>query len=81
LPNICVVACGSAQLDEHEPILMTMDDIIKFIKNAPKLVIANHLEALNHCPTSRKELKDRLRNENILEKVKIPEDGETINIT
>jgi len=81
LPDICVVACGSAQLDEHEPILMTMDDIIKFIKNVPKLIIANHLEALNHCPTSRNGLKNRLKSENLLEKVWIPEDGETKTIT
>ena len=79
-PNICVLACGSAQLDEYEPILMTMDDIIKFVKNSPEMVIANHLEALNHCPTTRKELKDNLLKENILDKVWIPEDGEHLNV-
>lgn len=79
-PDISVLACGSAQLDEYEPILMTMEDIIKFVKNATGLVMANHLEALNHCPTTRKELKDRLEEEDLLNKVWIPEDGETFEI-
>jgi len=51
-PDISVVACGSAQMDFGKPILMRMDDIIKFVKNSPKKVMANHLEALNHCPTT-----------------------------
>jgi L-ascorbate metabolism protein UlaG (beta-lactamase superfamily) len=76
-PDISVVACGSAQLDRHEPILMTMKDIKTFIRNAPGAVIANHLEAVNHCPTTREDLKKILKNEGLSEKVSIPEDGET----
>lgn len=79
-PDISVLACGSAQLDEYEPILMTMNDIVKFVHNAPNLVIANHLESLNHCPTSRAELKRRLKKDDLLNKVWIPKDGETLNI-
>jgi len=79
-PDISVLACGSAQLDEYDPILMTIDDMLKFVNNATGLVIANHLEALNHCPTTREELKDRLKKENLFEKVYIPKDGETIKI-
>ena len=74
-PDIAVVACGSAQLDEHEPILMTLQDILSFIKDAPNQVIANHLEAVNHCPTSRKQLNEELLKYNLSDKVWIPEDG------
>ena len=31
-PDIAVVACGTARLDFGQPLLMTMDDIVKFVK-------------------------------------------------
>lgn len=77
-PDISVLACGSAQLDFGKPLLMTMDDILKFIKNAPGKVFANHLEALNHCPTTRIQLRNELKNHQLLEKVFVPEDGGSV---
>lgn len=79
-PDLAVVACGTAQLDIFRPLLMTKEDILKFVQNAPKKVIVNHLEAVNHCPTSRKELKIALGEKGLLEKTFIPEDGESIEI-
>lgn len=76
-PDISILACGSAQLDIGQPLLMRMDELIKFIKNAPQMVFANHLEALNHCPTTREELKTILIAHNLIEKVFIPDDGES----
>lgn len=78
-PDIAVVACGSAQLDVGPPILMNMEEIIEFIKFAPNKVICNHLEALNHCPTTRAGLKQELKKRGLLEKVAIPEDGEILS--
>lgn len=77
-PAISVVAGGSAQLDVFQPLLMTMNDILKFIKNAPQKVIVNHLEAVNHCPTTRQALKSKLENKQLLDKVSVPDDGELI---
>ncbi len=79
-PDIAVMAAGTATLDISDPILMTMDELLKFTRNAPGKVIANHLEALNHCPTSREQLKKELEANNLLSKVYIPADGETITI-
>lgn len=79
-PEISIVACGTAQLDLFKPLLMTMEDIIKFTINAPKKVIANHLEAVNHCPTTRNKLKKELKKNGLLEKVKIPSDGEVLDM-
>ena len=75
-PDISVVAAGTAQLDVFKPLLMTMEDILKFTKNAPGQVIANHLEAVNHCPTTRVGLRKELEKVQLSEKVWIPEDGE-----
>lgn len=79
-PDIAVVAAGSASLDIGGPILMPPEEIITFIKAAPGKVLANHLEALNHCPTTRSQLKKELEQNGLLSKVLIPEDGETLII-
>ncbi len=78
--DVNVVACGTAQLDVFKPLLMTMDDIIKFAKNSSGIVIANHLEAVNHCPTTRIQLANELKKQGLIEKTRIPNDGETIDI-
>jgi L-ascorbate metabolism protein UlaG (beta-lactamase superfamily) len=77
-PDIATVACGTARLDFGQPLLMRMDDILKFTKLAPGKVFANHLEALNHCPTTREELKQTLIENNLLSKTIVPNDGECV---
>lgn len=76
-PEISVVACGTAQLDIFQPLLMRMDDILKFVRNAPNHVIANHLEAVNHCPTTRQQLKAAVSKIGLSDKIFIPNDGES----
>lgn len=77
-PDISVVACGTARLDIGQPLLMRMNDILKFTALAPGKVFANHLEALNHCPTTREELKKALTENSLLSKVAIPNDGANV---
>lgn len=77
-PDIAVVACGTAQFDIFQPFLMRMDDILKFMRNAPNKVLANHLEAANHCPTKRTDLRKEVSNIGLTDKVFIPMDGESI---
>lgn len=77
-PDIATVACGTARLDFGQPLLMRMNDILKFAALAPGKVFANHLEALNHCPTTREELKNALAENNLLSKTAVPNDGECV---
>lgn len=77
-PDISTVACGTARLDIGQPLLMKMNDILRFVTLAPGKVFANHLEALNHCPTTREELKRALSQNNLLSKTAIPNDGYAI---
>ncbi len=79
-PDFSVLASGSAQLDIGQPLLMRVDDIIKFANKAQGKVMANHLEALNHCPTTREGLKARLQKEGLEGKVFVPKDGECIEV-
>ena len=57
---------------------MPMNDLITFVRKAPGKVIANHLEALNHCPTTRLQLKQILKENDLLSKTFIPDDGQTL---
>jgi L-ascorbate metabolism protein UlaG (beta-lactamase superfamily) len=77
-PDIAVFAAGMAQLDFGDMLLMNPADIMNFIRNAPGKVIANHLEALNHCPNTRKELRADVQLQGLSDKVFIPEDGEVL---
>ena len=79
-PDITVLASGTAQFDFGKPLIMNAEDIIKFVKNSPKNVYANHIESLNHCPMTRVQLKDLLDEHDLLDKVHIPEDGEILEI-
>jgi len=79
-PEICVLACGAAQFDLFKQLIMNVEDILKFVKNSSGKVIANHMESINHCPLTRKELKRILTSNALLNKVFIPEDGELITI-
>jgi L-ascorbate metabolism protein UlaG (beta-lactamase superfamily) len=78
-PDIAIMASGRAELDIGGPILMSLPELITFAQKAPGHVIANHLEALNHCPATRQELQHAL-DQNGLSRVVIPLDGETITI-
>lgn len=76
-PDISVIPCGSAQLDQYKPILMTVEDIVRFVNLNFGTTICNHLEALNHCPTTRAELKTKFKEQKLYHKTWIPEDGES----
>ncbi|QQE13440.1 MBL fold metallo-hydrolase [Planctomycetota bacterium] len=78
-PDIAIVAAGSAQADLGKPILMTIDDIVEFTRLAPNQVVANHLEAINHCPTTRKQLAAAMDQANLTAKIQIPTDGQTLS--
>jgi L-ascorbate metabolism protein UlaG (beta-lactamase superfamily) len=77
-PDIAVMASGSASLDVGGPILMPMEELITFVKNAQGKIVANHLEALNHCPTTRSQLEQVLESNGLLSKVYIPNDGDVL---
>ncbi|MGB2079422.1 MAG: MBL fold metallo-hydrolase [Vibrio sp.] len=79
-PDITVVATGQAQMDVGQPLLMPTDEVLEFIRLSPNKVIANHMEALNHCPIERDTLRQSLVENGLSDKVLIPNDGETLII-
>ncbi|MCG9651078.1 MBL fold metallo-hydrolase [Vibrio brasiliensis] len=77
-PDITVVASGQAQMDVGQPLLMATDEVMEFIQLSPGKVIANHMEALNHCPVDRDTLRQSIEKYGLADKVLIPMDGETL---
>ncbi|BCV50620.1 MBL fold metallo-hydrolase [Shewanella algae] len=77
-PDITVVAAGRARMDVGQPLLMSIDEVMEFIRLSPNKVIANHMEALNHCAVTRTILKEAINKNGLSDKVLIPADGETL---
>ena len=75
-PDAVVVNAGAAQFVEGEPITMTPEEVAE-VRNAVAddvSVIADHMEAINHCLATREELAAAV------EGVTIPEDGERVQL-
>lgn len=79
-PDISILNAGTAVLDFGRPILMPINDQLDFIRAAPGIVIAVHLDAFNHCLTNRDMLRDAVSNAGLSGKVTIPADGELMEL-
>ncbi|MFG4003311.1 MBL fold metallo-hydrolase [Flavobacterium aquidurense] len=78
-PNIVVLNTGYAQVNGFGAIIMGKEDVYKVHTILPDAtIIAVHMEAINHCVLSRKELAEYVKTKGISNKVKIPADGEVI---
>jgi|tagenome__1003787_1003787.scaffolds.fasta_scaffold20500013_2 L-ascorbate metabolism protein UlaG (beta-lactamase superfamily) len=80
-PDIAVVHAGSASLDFGRPILMPMNELLAFMRLAPGRVVANHMEAVNHCPTTRVQLHEEAQRAGLDDKLITPEDGQTVELS
>lgn len=79
-PDIVVVPAGGARLDIGRPILMSADDVIRCIRLAPGRVVAIHMEAINHCPTTRHDIRQRADRAGLMHKLLIPDDGAVLQL-
>jgi hypothetical protein len=68
-----VVNAGGAEFEEGGLIVMGVADVREVVARVP-VVVAVHMEALNHCFLTRAELRTRLPN------VHVPNDGETLEL-
>lgn len=77
-PDIVVLNAGFAQVITFGSIIMGKEDILRAHVMLPNAkIVATHMEAINHCILTRKELRDYVEDHKISESVLIPEDGET----
>ncbi len=77
-PQVCVVPAGGARFDVGQHIIMGLDEVIAFTRLTQGTVVANHLEAISHCPVSRAELRATAHQAGLSERLWVPADGETL---
>ena len=69
-----VVNAGGASFIDSERIIMDLDDVRAVRACAPATTcVAVHLEAINHCPLTRAQLRE-------VDGVLAPEDGEELEL-
>jgi L-ascorbate metabolism protein UlaG (beta-lactamase superfamily) len=73
-PDVVVVNAGGASFVDSDRIIMDLDDVRAVVAAAPAAqVIAVHLEAINHCPLTRADLR-------AIETVLAPDDGAMLRL-
>ncbi|WP_454056757.1 MBL fold metallo-hydrolase [Cupriavidus sp. Marseille-Q8015] len=77
-PQICVVPAGGARFDLGGEIIMGVEEVLDFTRLAPGIVVANHLEALSHCPVTRDDLRHAAKKAGVDSRLYIPTDGEIL---
>ncbi len=81
-PDLVVTHSGGAELRDSGPIIMDAAQTIMVCESLPSaMVIATHMEALDHCKTSRNALRTAAKEAGIdPDRLLIPEDGELVEI-
>jgi L-ascorbate metabolism protein UlaG (beta-lactamase superfamily) len=80
-PDVVVLNAGAARFLEGEEIIMDADGVVETAGAAPRAtLVAVHLEALNHCPLTRDELRAAVDGAGVGARVRIPADGETLRL-
>ena len=79
-PDIIVTHSGGAAIPGFDPIIMDGAQTLEIVRAAPEaVVVAVHLEALDHCGLSREALRQMADAASIpRSRLMIPEDGETL---
>jgi L-ascorbate metabolism protein UlaG (beta-lactamase superfamily) len=80
-PDVCVVPAGGARFDLGHEIIMNAHDVVRVLQVAGGCVVANHLEALSHCPVTRRELLQAARQAGVADRLWVPGDGETVSFS
>lgn len=77
-PKVIVVNSGANQFWDSEPLIMGKQDVYELHQTMPKaLIIASHMEAVNHWRLSRKELAEFAEKSNFSYNLRIPNDGQS----
>ena len=81
-PHVIVVNAGAARFIQGDPITMDVPDVIATCNAAPDaLVVAVHMEAMNHCGLTRAALQSALTEAGLGGRVATPADGETLELS
>lgn len=77
--DVVVLNTGEAVPSTLGPIIMGPEDVVKVAGLAPQAkIVASHLEALNHCPATREDVRSAAVENSVTDRVLVPEDGEVL---
>lgn len=78
-PGVIALNAANAQMFDGTPILMGVDGVREVAQAAPEaLLIATHMDAVNHARVSRADLQKFAEAEGLTSRLFIPEDGEEL---
>ncbi|TFW09795.1 MBL fold metallo-hydrolase, partial [Oxalobacteraceae bacterium OM1] len=77
-PAVALVPAGGARFDMGQEIIMGTDEVIALTRATTGVVVANHLEALSHCPVKRSDLHAAAVRAGVDSRLYIPADGQTL---
>jgi L-ascorbate metabolism protein UlaG (beta-lactamase superfamily) len=78
-PGVVILNTGWAHLQGYGPIIFGREDILKTHFILPEAqIVGTHMEAVNHCLVTRKDLLEYAAVNNIQQFVSAPADGETL---
>ena len=80
-PEVVIIHSGGATIPGYDPIIMDIDQSLETAIASPEaIIVAIHMEALDHCPVIRADLRKRADRElKRPSRLMIPEDGEVIS--
>jgi len=80
-PDVVVMPAGAANMGVGGDILFSLDETCEVIRSVRGRVILNHMEALDHCPVTRDQARERVRAMGCGGRVFVPEDGEDLSLS
>ena len=77
-PDVCLVPAGGARFDLGHEIIMGIGEVLRLARATKGVVVANHLEALSHCPVQRAALREQAQRAGLAGRIVVPADGESL---
>jgi L-ascorbate metabolism protein UlaG (beta-lactamase superfamily) len=76
--SVSVLPAGGAAMDLGSELIMDADQALRVVAAGRGRFVLNHLEALDHCPTQRDELRAEASRRGLAGRVQVPADGEAM---
>lgn len=76
-PDVAVLPAGGARFDVGAEILMDAADMAEAAQLTHGALVVNHLEALDHCPTTRASVRALAQQGGWAHRLWVPEDGKS----
>jgi hypothetical protein len=77
--SVSVLPAGGAAMDLGSELIMDADQALRAAAAGRGRFVLNHLEALDHCPTRRTDVRAEAQRRGLAGRVQVPADGEALD--